>query len=73
MQAMLNLIAAKAAREKKLKFTSDIEEIEYSFWVMIHKLAKKIKNKEPLVKEDFCDSAVLNVKINNINTKKRFY
>ncbi len=54
---------------KKLKFTSDIEEIEYSFWVMIHKLAKKIKNKEPLVKEDFCDSAVLNVKINNINLR----
>lgn len=54
---------------KKLKFTSDIEEIEYNFWVMIHKLAKKIKNKEPLDKEDFCDSAVLNVKINNINLR----
>jgi len=28
---------------KRLKFTSDIEEIEYNFWVMIHKLVKKIK------------------------------
>jgi len=54
---------------KKLKFTSDIEEIEYNFWVMIHKLVKKIKNKEQFVKEDFCDSAVLNVKLNDISLR----
>jgi len=54
---------------KRLKFTSDIEEIENTFWIMVDKLAKKIKNKEPLIKEDFCDSAVLNVKINNINLR----
>ena len=54
---------------KNLKFTSDIEEIEYNFWVMIHKLVKKIKNKEPFVKDDFCDSAVLNVKLNDVDLR----
>lgn len=54
---------------KKLKFTSDIEEIEYNFWAMIHKLVKKIKNKEQFVKEDFSDSAVLNVKLNDVDLR----
>jgi hypothetical protein len=54
---------------KRLKFTSDIEEIEYDFWVMAHKLAKKIRNKKPFIKEDFCDSAVLNVKLNDVDLR----
>lgn len=54
---------------KRLKFTSDIEEIEYNFWVMIHKLVKRIKNKEQIDKEDFCDSAVLNVRLNDVDLR----
>ncbi|MHA1755017.1 MAG: hypothetical protein ACTSYR_05830, partial [Candidatus Odinarchaeia archaeon] len=54
---------------KKLKFTSDIEEIEYNFWVMIHKLVKKIKSKKQFVKDDFCDSAVLNVKLKDVDLR----
>lgn len=54
---------------KKLKFTSDIEKIEYDFWVMVHKLVKKIKDKKEFSKEDFCDSAVLNIKLNDVDIR----
>jgi hypothetical protein len=46
---------------KKLDFTAKVDDIAYSFWVMVYSIAKKIQNKEALVKSDFCNSAVLNV------------
>ena len=48
---------------KQLSFTSDIDKIESEFWDMINKLLDKIKHKKQFVKEDFCDSAVLNVRL----------
>lgn len=47
--------------DKKLDFISDREMIEKKFFEMVGNIASKIKNKQPLEKSDFSNSAVLNV------------
>jgi len=54
---------------KRLKFTSDIDKIESYFWRMIFRLVDKIKNKKPIEKTDFCDSAVLNVRLKDVDLR----
>jgi hypothetical protein len=54
---------------KRLKFTSDIDKIENCFWSMIFRLVERIKNKDPIEKEDFCDSAVLNVRLDKVDLR----
>ena len=46
---------------KKLEFTSDRELIELKFFEMVSKISEKIKSNTPLEKNDFVNSAVLNV------------
>lgn len=54
-------VLMKDTLDKKLIFTSNVQQIRGEFWSSVQNIANCIKENKPLEKKDFCNGAVLNV------------